>query len=119
MNYLISTTWDATADAIDEALDYLARQGDCMAAEMLGARDASRPFTSLDRVGFESFKSGEAYRKGRRWVEDKFRSKAMLQETHGDEHPDYPQRDWVAAVTCDNTLLGYWDWVHAQIEETR
>ncbi len=35
----------------------------------------------------------------------------------GGEHPDYRRADWRAEVASDNTLLGYWHWVEAQIWE--
>lgn len=41
-------------------------------------------------------------------------------------HPDYPVDDWKYWILHDKTLMGYWDWVEAQInraefeeEETR
>lgn len=30
-------------------------------------------------------------------------------------HPDYPVDDWKYWVLHDKTLMGYWDWVEAQI----
>ena len=34
-------------------------------------------------------------------------------------HPGYPTRTWRAEVENDNTRLGYWAWVHHQLEEER
>lgn len=31
-------------------------------------------------------------------------------------HPEHPRDDWQYQVACDETLLGYWDWVRARIE---
>ena len=36
----------------------------------------------------------------------------------GGQHPDFTRHDWRIAVSREETLRGYWDWVHAQIEET-
>ena len=33
-----------------------------------------------------------------------------------DEHPDYPVSDWKYEVACNDTRLGYWDWVAHQGE---
>jgi len=30
----------------------------------------------------------------------------------GGEHPDYPREDWREMVHIEDTLLGYWAWVH-------
>jgi hypothetical protein len=32
------------------------------------------------------------------------------------EHPKYPCADWKGLVENDETRLGYWEWVEAQIE---
>jgi hypothetical protein len=45
---------------------------------------------------------------------------ANLQSQHGGEwgeHPDFPVDDWQQAVASDDTRLGYWSSVKAQIEE--
>lgn len=45
----------------------------------------------------------------------------MLQARYGredgGEHPKYTREEWRIAVEQDSTLLGYWAWVAAQIEE--
>ena len=44
---------------------------------------------------------------------------SILAEQHGapwGTHPDYPLSDWQYEVNNDDTRLGYWDWVAAQIE---
>lgn len=33
------------------------------------------------------------------------------------EHPCFPKQDWKDEVRNDQTLRGYWDWVHARIEQ--
>jgi hypothetical protein len=30
----------------------------------------------------------------------------------GGEHPDFPREDWQEMVRIEDTLLGYWAWVH-------
>lgn len=35
----------------------------------------------------------------------------------GGQHPEYTRYSWQCAVMSYSTLRGYWDWVHAQIEE--
>lgn len=35
---------------------------------------------------------------------------------HWGEHPAYPPSEWVAAVVNDETRLGYWAWVEAEID---
>lgn len=35
------------------------------------------------------------------------------------EHPGYRRWDWRQTVASDSTLLGYWAWVQAQLEEER
>ncbi len=45
---------------------------------------------------------------------------AKLQAQYGGEwgeHPDFPVDDWQHAVANDDTRLGYWSWVKAQIDE--
>lgn len=37
---------------------------------------------------------------------------------HWGEHPDWPAADWAIAAREDETRLGYWDWVEAQIDLT-
>lgn len=54
-------------------------------------------------------------------------SALLLANTMGvnEEHPDFPELDWQAAVTHGETREGYWEWVvlemrlqnHAWIEE--
>jgi hypothetical protein len=41
------------------------------------------------------------------------------EDRSGDEgaHPRFTQWDWIQAVAQRVTRRGYWDWVHAQIEE--
>lgn len=34
-----------------------------------------------------------------------------------EEHPYYDRAEWVLAVSNDNTLLGYWEWVRSKLEE--
>lgn len=33
------------------------------------------------------------------------------------EHPDFCRKDWQTEVGNDDTLLGYWDWVVAQLDQ--
>lgn len=33
------------------------------------------------------------------------------------EHPYWPRKEWVGAVTKSETDRGYWDWVRVQIED--
>jgi len=43
----------------------------------------------------------------------------LLAEQNGGlwhEHDDYPLAQWQAAVSSDDTRLGYWDWVLTNIE---
>lgn len=34
----------------------------------------------------------------------------------GGQHPVHTRDDWINAVSNDETLIGYWDWVEHQIE---
>lgn len=41
-----------------------------------------------------------------------------LIEKHGGfdgEHSGFPVREWITDVSCGNTRLGYWEWVHNEI----
>ena len=47
---------------------------------------------------------------------DELREKYSTQFSNG-EHPRHLRVEWRDAVANDNTLLGYWQWVEAQIEQ--
>ena len=32
------------------------------------------------------------------------------------EHPNHPMKEWRAEVHCQNTRVGYWDWVVTQLK---
>lgn len=36
----------------------------------------------------------------------------------GGEHPEHTRKDWMWAVSNENTTLGYWDWLEEQIRES-
>ena len=37
---------------------------------------------------------------------------------HWEVHPDWPRQDWISEVENGDTVLGYWDWVSASIENS-
>lgn len=53
-------------------------------------------------------------------VADEDLSASELQELYGYAgHPRFPWQHWREQVSCEDTVLGYWDWVQHKVEEKK